>query len=116
MYDLVTVEGRATDDTIAPLTRGVIVAGEKLRAEAAVIRKASARESHLTITLTEGRNREIRRLLATVGHPVTRRRRVQFGGLELGTLAPGRWRALSTQELRRAFPAYYPRERAPIPK
>lgn len=113
---LVTVEGRATDATIAPLTGGVIVDGEKLRAEAVLIRKASARESHLTITLTEGRNREIRRLLAAVGHPVTRLRRVQFGGLELGTLAPGKWRTLSMAELRRAFPAYHPRERAPIPK
>ena len=47
------------------------------------VRKASNRDSHLTVTLREGKNREVRRLLAAIGHPVTLLRRVQFGGLEL---------------------------------
>ena len=112
---LVTVEGRATPETATQLVKGVTVSGEKMSAAAALVRKASHRESHLTVTLREGKNREVRRLLAAVGHPVTRLRRVQFGGLELGTLAPGKWRRVSTEELRDAFPAY-PRRRAPIPK
>jgi 23S rRNA pseudouridine2605 synthase len=112
---LVTVEGRATDDTAEQLVKGVTVSGETMSAAAAIVRKASHRESHLTVTLREGKNREVRRLLAAVGHPVTRLRRVQFGGLELGTLAPGKWRRVSNDELRAAFPAY-PRRRAPIPK
>lgn len=112
---LVTVEGRVTDATAARLMNGVTVDGETLSAEGAVVRKASHRESHLTVTLREGKNREVRRLLAAAGHPVTRLRRVQFGGLDLGTLALGKWRRLSTEELRTAFPAY-PRRRAPITK
>jgi 23S rRNA pseudouridine2605 synthase len=81
------------------------------------VRKRSGRESHLTITLTEGKNREIRRLLDAVEHPVTGLRRVQFGGLELGTLQPGKWRRVSAAELRAAFPAYpRPSKRAPRPK
>jgi len=67
------------------------------------------------MTLTEGKNREIRRLLDAVDHPVTQLRRVQFGGLELGTLAPGHWRRVSAEELRAAFPGYLSR-RAPKPK
>jgi 16S rRNA U516 pseudouridylate synthase RsuA-like enzyme len=41
---------------------------------------------------------------------------VQFGGLELGTLAAGKWRRLSEQELSDAFPGYQLRRRAPKPK
>jgi 23S rRNA pseudouridine2605 synthase len=112
---LVTVKGRATDDTSTQLVKGVIVDGEKLSAAAARVRKASTRESHLTVTLREGKNREVRRLLTAVGHPVTQLRRVQFGGLELGTLPPGKWRRIDEEELRAAFPRYRKR-REPKPK
>ena len=114
---LVTVEGRADDKTTRALAAGVRVDGERLIAVSAEVRKSSARESHLVMTLTEGRNREVRRMLAAVGHRVTRLRRVQFGGLELGTLAPGAWREVTADELRLAFPGRpQPRKRAPSPK
>jgi len=112
---LVTVEGRATEDTAALLVKGVMVDGERLAAAAAVVRKASSRESHLVVTLEEGKNREVRRLMTAVGHPVTQLRRVQFGGLELGSLPPGKWREVPAMELRAAFPNY-PSKRAPRPK
>jgi 23S rRNA pseudouridine2605 synthase len=112
---LVTVEGEVTDDVTARLMRGITVGGERLAAADASVRKRSRRESHLTITLTEGKNREIRRLLDAVEHPVTRLRRVQVGGLELGTLAPGQWRRVPADELRAAFPDYVS-SRAPRPK
>ncbi len=112
---LVTVDGRVTPDTAAQLVTGVQSKDETLSAAAAVVRKASNRESHLTVTLREGKNREVRRLLAAIGHPVTRLRRVQVGGLELGTLAPGKWQRVSGSELRTAFPRYM-RMREPKPK
>lgn len=112
---LVTVEGRATDETAAKVIAGVTVDGERLAAADASVRKASGRESHLVLTLTEGKNREVRRLLEATGHPVTQLRRVQFGGLDLGTLAPGEWREVSPSELRSAFPTY-PKRREPSPK
>jgi 23S rRNA pseudouridine2605 synthase len=80
------------------------VDGERLTAAAVAVRKTSARESHVVVTLTEGRNREVRRMFAAAGHPVTRLRRVQFGGLELGDLAPGAWREVTRDELQAAFP------------
>lgn len=114
---LVTAKGRVEDSAITTLRRGIRVDGERLTAAAATIRKASARESHLVLTLTEGRNREVRRMLAAVGHPVTQLRRVEYGGLALGTLAPGAWREVSAAELQRAFPGRpQPRKRAPSPK
>jgi 23S rRNA pseudouridine2605 synthase len=51
------------------------------------------------VELVEGRNREIRRLLAELGHEVTRLTRISFGHVELGTLAPGRWRRLDDAEI-----------------
>jgi 23S rRNA pseudouridine2605 synthase len=113
---LVTVEGRATEETAAMLTKGVVVDGERLSATAASLRKASSRESHLVVTLQEGKNREVKRLMIAAGHPVTQLRRVQFGGLELGSLAPGKWREVPAAELRAAFPRYQPKRRAPNPK
>lgn len=114
---LVTVKGRADDDTTEDLRQGIRVDGERLTASAAEVRKASSRESHLVVTLTEGRNREVRRMLAATGHPVTRLRRVEYGGLALGTLAPGTWREVTPEEIRRAFPGRpQPKRRLPSPK
>ena len=112
---LVTVKGDATDDIAARLIAGITAGHERLAAADVIVRKRSTRESHLTITLTEGKNREIRRLLDAVDRPVAALRRVQFGGLALGTLAPGQWRRVPDEELRAAFPAYI-RSRAPRPK
>jgi 23S rRNA pseudouridine2605 synthase len=112
---LVTVKGDVTDDVAARLVTGVWSGRDRLAAAAAIVRKRSKRESHLTVTLAEGKNREIRRLLDAVDHPVTQLRRVQFGGLGLGALAPGEWRRVSGDELRAAFPRYVSR-RAPRPK
>jgi 23S rRNA pseudouridine2605 synthase len=112
---LVTVKGSVTETTAMRLVTGVTIGRERLAAAEASVRKRSTRESHLTITLTEGKNREIRRLLDAVDHPVTQLRRVQFGGLALGTLAPGAWRRVAAADVRAAFPAYVSR-RAPRPK
>ncbi|WP_135257055.1 pseudouridine synthase [Thermus caldilimi] len=51
------------------------------------------------LTLTEGRKREVRRMLKAVGYPVRRLLRVQVGPIRLGNLPPGRWRRLSEEEV-----------------
>ena len=53
----------------------------------------------LKVTLTEGKNQQIRRMFAAVGHPVSKLRRVQFGPLADPLLKPGAWRFLSPQEI-----------------
>jgi 23S rRNA pseudouridine2605 synthase len=114
---LVTVEGRVDERALERLRRGIHSDGERLAAAAIELRKASGKESHLTVTLTEGKNREVRRLLDAVGHPVTRLRRVQFGGLALGDLPQGRWRIVPAAEVWAAFPGYRsPKKRVPNPK
>jgi 23S rRNA pseudouridine2605 synthase len=95
---VVTVRGNLSDGDAERFVSGI----DDLRADSVHVRKRSGRETHLIVELREGRNREIRRLCAAVGHEVTALKRVAFGGLELGDLPPGRWRSVSKDELRRA--------------
>jgi pseudouridine synthase len=64
------------------------------------------------LTLTEGRNRQVRRMTAAVGLPTLRLIRVAIGEIRLGGLAPGAWREADGRErewLRRAMAGYTPR-------
>lgn len=67
--------------------------------DAIELRKSREKESHLTVQLREGKNRELRRLFAAIKHEVTRLKRVAFGGLELGDLKAGQYRELSDDDL-----------------
>lgn len=106
---VVTVRGEFSDESARSLTKGIVDRGETLKAASIEILKRSKRETHLLVDLTEGKNREIRRMLKAAGHEVTRLKRIAFGGIELGDLAPGKWRDVSVDGIRRAFP------RSPVP-
>ena len=97
---VVTARGAVSVEAVRSMERGL---GD-LRAHSVLVKKRSARETHLIIELTEGKNREIRRLLDGVGHEVTRLLRVSFGNIELGTLQPGHWKELRREQIRSAFP------------
>jgi 23S rRNA pseudouridine2605 synthase len=101
---LVTARGEVSDESQRAMLDGIDVDGEQLRATDVTIRKRSARETHLALTLTEGRNREVRRLFEARGHEVTRLKRVAYGGLVLGDLEPGTWCALDPDDVQEAFP------------
>ena len=91
---VVTVRGALTDESARLMERGI----EGMTAHSVAIRKRSTRETHLIIELTEGKNREVRRLCDASGHEVTRLKRIAFGPIELGDLAPGEWRELTREE------------------
>ena len=93
----VTARGEVRDEDCAAMERGI---GE-LRASAVTVRKRSRRETHLVVELAEGKNREIRRLFAALGKPVTRLLRVAYGPIELGQLQPGEWREVTPDEFSR---------------
>jgi len=94
----VTVRGRVDPSRLADVAAGI------------ALRKSSARESHLTVELNEGRNRQVRRMFDAIGHEVTKLKRVKFGSLELGRLMPGQFRELLRAEIAAAFPGAPVRE------
>jgi 23S rRNA pseudouridine2457 synthase len=61
--------------------------------------RAAIPTAWLSITLTEGRNRQVRRMTAAIGFPTLRLVRAAIGHLQLGNLAPGTWRDLTVEEL-----------------
>ena len=101
---LVTVRGEVSESSVFALRNGMKDGNEILKPDSVEIRKASGRESHLVVTLTEGKNREIRRLFKACGHEVTRLKRVQYGNLSLGSLQPCQYREVPPAELQTAFP------------
>lgn len=103
---LVSVRGEVSEEKKRTLERGIDDDGERLHADSIEIRKSSRKETHLVVTLKEGKNREIRRLFKALGHEVTRLKRVAFGGLELGSLKPGEHREIAEKELTAAFPKF----------
>ena len=107
------VEGTASDEALAPLRTGIQVQDYRTRpAQAKVIAEPTLppreppiryrRElptSWLEITLTEGRNRQVRRMTAALGLPTLRLVRVAIGTLRLDDLAPRCWRDLTASEI-----------------
>lgn len=59
--------------------------------------------SDLEITIHEGRNRQVRRMFDSIGHPVLRLKRIKFGFLNLGKLKPGEYRRLTPREVERLY-------------
>jgi 23S rRNA pseudouridine2605 synthase len=84
---------------LAALLRGVDCDGERLHARSAVLLRSGSRNAWLEIVLEEGRNRQIRRMLAGLDLRVLRLVRVAIGDLALGDLPKGHWRRLSDEEV-----------------
>ncbi|UNK49209.1 rRNA pseudouridine synthase [Lysobacter sp. S4-A87] len=84
---------------LAALVAGVDEEGEWLSASSVNLLRSGERNAWLEIVLDEGRNRQIRRLLAAFGIGVLRLVRVGIGSLSLGDLGKGQWRELSGAEV-----------------
>jgi len=102
---IATVAGTPSEKDLGSLRRGVMLDG-RLTAPAVVELEASAGGlSRLRLVISEGRYRQVRRMLEAVGHPVRELTRTAFGPIRLGRLRTGGWRRLRPVEveaLRRA--------------
>jgi 23S rRNA pseudouridine2605 synthase len=96
---LAEVRGVPTQRHVARLRSGVELDDGPARARAARIVDARGDRGQLRLVMTEGRKREVRRLLAAVGLPVTRLVRLRVGPVRLGRMKPGAVRELSTEEV-----------------
>ena len=86
--------GTPTDEVLGALEDGIDL-DDGLTSPARVDRAGIG----VYVTLREGKNRQVRRMLEAVGHPVTRLVRVRLGGLWLEDLTPGEWRELDERDL-----------------
>lgn len=96
---LAEVDGALTEDKLKMLREGVPLEDGMTAPAKVRMLPEKGRFSQVEITIHEGRNRQVRRMLAAVGCDVRRLERVRFAGLELGELARGRHRELTESEL-----------------
>jgi 23S rRNA pseudouridine2605 synthase len=96
----VVVEGANFAEHLIPRLRsGVVLDDGPARAIRANLLSTTAREAEVSVVLVEGRQRQVRRMLAVLGYRVERLQRVRIGPLHLGDLAPGQHRALRRGEV-----------------
>jgi len=114
------VEGIPTSEAISQLEQGVNIQTYKTRpAQVKVLQNQDIPPRHppirfrahipttwLEITLTEGKNRQVRKMTAAIGFPTLRLMRVQIGNLKLNQLAIGQWRDLTEQEVKAIIATY----------
>jgi 23S rRNA pseudouridine2605 synthase len=91
------VEGEPSDETLRRLAEGMKLE-DGMTAPAEVRRLGP---STIELSIHEGRNRQVRRMLEAVGHPVRALLRSRYAGLTVEGLAPGEWRALAPSEVER---------------
>lgn len=96
----VKVSGKPKDSDLEKLRNGVKIDG-RLTAPAKIRLLRDAPNPWYEVTIVEGRQNQIRRMFARIGHMVEKLRRIRVGFLELGNLRPGQFRALSPHEVAR---------------
>lgn len=94
----VQVAGLPSPDTLRQLREGHYFREGKFRAHNVKKVGRQGKSTFLEVVMTEGQNREVRRLLARVGHKVMSLKRIAFGPLKLGSLATGKYRPLTKNE------------------
>ena len=89
-----------SDEQFDQLRRGVMLRDGTTRPAEVRRLRDSARHTHLEISITEGRNRQVRRMLEAVGSKVLKLVRTAIGPLEIGGLEIGKWRELTPEEVK----------------
>jgi 23S rRNA pseudouridine2605 synthase len=93
------VRGVPDAETLTRLKRGVLVEGERMAVDRVRLLE-SDNNSWVEVTLHEGKNHEVKRLLQAVGHPVSKLRRVALGPVTTRGLEPGQFRQLTPREIK----------------
>ncbi|MFC1616318.1 pseudouridine synthase [Patescibacteria group bacterium] len=95
----VKIKGQLSNEKIEKLKTGIKI-DQKITATAKIkILKKSLKESTLTIIIHEGRNRQIRKMFASIKHPVKYLRRIRIGNIQLRNLELGEYRHLTNKEI-----------------
>jgi len=95
---LVKVSNQVSDEEIFRLRAGVIIDGRMTSPAQVRLVRREAFDTVLLISIHEGRNRQVRKMVESIQHQVVALKRVEFGPIILGDLPRGQWRHLSVQE------------------
>ena len=101
----VIVAGQVELEALKRLERGIYLAEGKAQVDHAKLKKVRKSSTEIEITLSEGKNREIRRVLARLGHKVVSLKRIAIGPLKLSDLPEGAYRPLSNHEVQGLYQA-----------
>jgi 23S rRNA pseudouridine2605 synthase len=96
---MVKLLGRIDDEAVQQVREGVHLAEGRTAGARVLIQQRSAKVSRLLVTLREGKNREVRRVFARLGHKVLDLKRIRIGPLDDRGLKAGRWRPLTRGEV-----------------
>ena len=96
----VTVRPDVDDEVLVKLSEGVVIDGRKTLPCTVLVLDKQPGRTVLQMTISEGRNRQIRKMCEAVGLEVARLKRPAVGPITLGMLKPGTWRDLKPEELR----------------
>ena len=97
---LVKASTRLSDEQLQQLRDGIALADGQTRPAQVTRVRDSAKYTHFEITITEGRNRQVRRMVESLGAKALKLVRVQLGAIRIGTLPIGKWRHLTDAEVR----------------
>ena len=97
---LVLVAGNPSPEDLKKLQEGVWLSDGHVKAQRVRRLRKQGQSTWLCVVLAEGKNREIRRMLAKLGHKVMRLKRTTIGPMEVGNLRPGKSRPLMPMELK----------------
>jgi 23S rRNA pseudouridine2605 synthase len=109
---LVKVRGRIEDTALARITEGVRLSEGRTSGAAIHVERRANEATVLTITIREGKNREIRRVFAAMGYKVVRLHRVRIGALSDRRLKDGEWRPLTVEEVADLLDVAHNKQRA----
>lgn len=100
---MIELKGEVLETTLVQACKGVKEGGEFLKIDSYRILKALERSSRVTVVISHGKKRELRRIFSVLGHRVMDLKRIRIGSLKLKQIPEGHYKVLSAQEVKRCL-------------
>ena len=100
---VVKVKGQPGKKKLDDLSRGIVLEGRKTWPAELEVLHTESQASTIRIVIHEGRKRQVRKMFEAIGHPVLHLKRIAYGQLQLGKMAPGKYRFLGPDEIKLIF-------------
>lgn len=97
------VKGRPSWEKLRQLEKGIEIDGQKTWPATINVLESTSSFTSIEIIIHEGKKRQVRKMFATIGHPVLELKRTAYGRLKLGKIALGKYRFLSSKDLKKIF-------------